>query len=197
MTTILGISGSLRRGSYNSMLLTAAAGSLPADATLEIASIRGIPLYDGDSEAADGIPPGVRDLKERIAAADGLLIATPEYNNSIPGVIKNAIDWLSRPPRDIPRVFGGLPVALMGATPGRGGTALAQAAWLPILRALGTRPWFGRILHVSGAADLFDERGLTDEETRSRLAKFVAGFAAFAAESRRPDSEGSPKRPAR
>jgi len=78
----------------------------------------------------------VTDLKEAIAASDGLLLATPEYNNSIPGVFKNAIDWLSRPPADIKRVFGGKPLAILGASPGGFGTVLSQSAWLPVLRYL-------------------------------------------------------------
>ena len=116
--TILGIAGSLRQNSFNAALLRAAAAAAPAGCTVDIASIRDIPLYDGDAEAAAGVPDVVETLKDRVAAADGLLLVTPEYNNSIPGVFKNAIDWLSRPPQDIPRVFGGRPVALMGATPG-------------------------------------------------------------------------------
>ncbi|HUP50224.1 MAG TPA: NADPH-dependent FMN reductase [Thermoanaerobaculia bacterium] len=176
---VAGISGSLRRGSYNSLLLRLAAASAPESMAVEIASIREIPLYDGDVESESGIPPPVAALKDALAAADGLLIATPEYNHSIPGVVKNAIDWLSRPPRDIPRVFGGLPVAIMGATPGRGGTQLAQAAWLPVLRALGTRPWFGRIMVVSNAAQIFGEERITDDDTRARLERFISGFAEF------------------
>ena len=158
---------------------------MPEGASLEIESIAGIPLYNADEEEANGIPSVVAALKEKIAAADGLLIATPEYNNSLPGVVKNAVDWLSRPPRDIPRVFGGLPVAIMGATPGRGGTALAQAAWLPVLRTLGTQPWFGRTIQVARAGEVFSGDDLTDEETRARLQKFIAGFAGFVAGSRR------------
>ncbi|MCX8004040.1 MAG: NAD(P)H-dependent oxidoreductase, partial [Burkholderiaceae bacterium] len=111
MTTIVGISGSLRRESFNTALLQAIAAALPNGAVLRIESIRGIPLYDGDVEREAGIPAEVARLKDAIAAADALLIATPEYNNGIPGVLKNAIDWLSRPPADIARVFGGKPVA--------------------------------------------------------------------------------------
>jgi NAD(P)H-dependent FMN reductase len=107
---------------------------------------------------------------------------TPEYNNSIPGVFKNAIDWLSRPGADIPRVFGNRPVAVMGATPGRGGTILAQTAWLPILRTLGTRPWFGPRLAISSARDVFTDAGdLVDDQVRSQLRTFMTGFAAFVA----------------
>ncbi len=180
MTTLLGLSGSLRRGSFNTSLLRAAAGLTPPGATLEIASLHGIPIYDGDLEAESGIPEAVRALRDRIAAADGLLIATPEYNNSIPGGIKNAFDWLSRPAGDIPPVFPNRPVALMGATPGAGGTLLAQAAWLPILRALGTRPWFGGRMQVSGAGKVFDAEGaLTDEKVRGQLEGFMKGFVEF------------------
>jgi chromate reductase, NAD(P)H dehydrogenase (quinone) len=96
--------------------------------------------------------------------------------------MKNAIDWLSRPAADLPRVFGGRPVALMGATPGAGGTLLAQAAWLPVLRALGASPWFGPRLIVSAAAKAFDEAGrLTDERIRELVPRFLAGFAEFIA----------------
>ena len=180
VATIVGISGSLRRGSFNTMLLRAAAELAPAETPITIASIRGIPLYDGDVEAADGIPPPVADLKNAIAAADGLLIVTPEYNNSIPGVLKNAIDWLSRPPSDIPRVFRNKPVAIIGATPGPGGTNLAQAAWLPVLRTLGTAAWFGGRLGVSNAAKVFDDQGrLVDEQIRARLHTLMNGFSAY------------------
>src|ERR1700756_4576404 len=156
MTKVLGISGSLRRASYNSALLRAAARLMPLDASLEIASLRGIPLYDADVEA-QGIPAAVSQLKEAIIAADGVLLATPEYNNSLPGVFKNAIDWLSRPPSDVKRVFSGRPFALLGASGGSFGTTLSQAAWLPVLRTLGTQPWFGGRLLVVRAANVFDE----------------------------------------
>jgi NAD(P)H-dependent FMN reductase len=180
MTTILGIAGSLRRGSYNAALLRALRELAPPAIQFEEASIRGIPLFDGDVESGSGIPEPVRALKERIASADGLLLVTPEYNNSLPGPFKNAIDWLSRPPADIPRVFGNRAVALCGATLGPGATNLAQAAWLPVLRALGARPWFGRMLALPAANKLFDESGaLIDEKLRERARAFITGFAEF------------------
>jgi NAD(P)H-dependent FMN reductase len=180
MTTIVGIAGSLRSGSWNQALLRAAAQLMPPGTQLDIASIKGIPLYDGDLEAAEGIPVVVAGLKDRIANADGLLLATPEYNNGIPGVFKNAIDWLSRPPADIPRVFRGRSVALLGASPGGFGTILAQESWLPVLRTLGTRPWFGGRLMVSHANAVFNEAGeLTDEKIRGQLQQFLQGFVEF------------------
>lgn len=178
MSHIIGIAGSLRRASYNAALLRAAVEHAPSNLQVEIASIAGIPLYDGDQEREQGIPAPVSQLKEKIAAADGLLLVTPEYNNSLPGVLKNAIDWLSRPARDITRVFGGKPVGLMGATPGRGGTRLAQTAWLPVLRTLDTRPWFGGQLYIGNAAGVFDEQGLlTDDVVGQQLTTFMRGFA--------------------
>src|SRR5258706_9079742 len=156
MARIIGISGSLRARSLNTALLRAAAGLTPVGTTIEIESIKGIPLYDGDLEASSGLPAAVVALKDRIAAADGLLLVTPEYNNSIPGVFKNAIDWLSRPDTDIARVFRGRPVAIMGASPGRFGTTLSQAVWLPVIRTLGMRPWFDERLLVFEARNMFD-----------------------------------------
>lgn len=177
---IVGISGSLRKGSYNSALLRAAAQVLPAGVQLEIGSIRDIPLYDGDVEANDGIPASVQTLKSRIIQADGLLLVTPEYNNSMPGVLKNAIDWLSRPPADSAQVFGNRPVTIMGASPGGFGTVLSQAAWLPVLRTLGMRPWFGPKMLVSHANKVFDTNGeLQDEAVRKQLTTFMQGFAQF------------------
>jgi chromate reductase, NAD(P)H dehydrogenase (quinone) len=178
VTHIIGLSGSLRRHSFNSGLLRAAAEAMPEGSTMEIGSIAEIPLYNGDLEAAD-FPAAAARLKDRIAAADGLLLVTPEYNNGIPGVFKNAIDWLSRPSSDAPRVFGGKPVGVIGTSPGRFGTLLSQTAWLQVLRTLGADHWNGGRLVVSGAGALFDAEGnLTDFETRERLSNYLAGFVA-------------------
>ena len=173
MTKVLGISGSLRRGSYNTALLRAATGLMPQEATLEVASIRGVPLYDGDVEA-QGIPASVSQLKEAVVAADGVLLVTPEYNNGIPGVFKNVIDWLSRPPADARRVFGGRRFAIIGASPGPYGTILSQSAWLPVMRTLGVQLWTGGRLMVSRANTVFDESGtLKDATTEEALKQFL------------------------
>lgn len=186
MTRILGISGSLRAASFNTALLrTIAAMALPG-VDLEIATLHGIPLYDGDAEARDGLPDAVVALKEKLAAADGVLLATPEYNNGIPGVFKNAIDWLSRPANDIPRLFGDRPFAVIGASPGGFGTILAQDAWLPVLHTLGTRTFHGSRFMLSRAHTLIGADGLLqDEKSRGQLADFVNRFAGFASTSPR------------
>ena len=182
MITIVGISGSLRRHSFNSGLLRASAEAVPDRCSLKIGSIKGIPLYNADVEESEGIPSIVEDLKNLIASADGLLMVTPENNNSMPGVFKNSIDWLSRPPEDRLRVFGNTPIGLMGATPGKFGTAFSQYAWLPVLRVLGTQVWSGRPMWVSGAMKKFDKEGnLTDDGVRKQLTKYMIGFADFVA----------------
>ena len=114
---VVGISGSLRRGSHNSAALRAAQELAPPGMAIEIyAGLRDIPPYDEDVRQAEGYPPAVADLRERLAAADAVLIVTPEYNYSVPGVLKNAIDWASRPPE---QPFSGKPIAIMGAAPAR------------------------------------------------------------------------------
>jgi chromate reductase, NAD(P)H dehydrogenase (quinone) len=180
MTSILAISGSLRAQSYNTALLRAAQSVAPSGVTIDVATLHGIPLYDGDIEQRDGIPIAVVELKERIVRADALLLATPEYNNSIPGVLKNAIDWLSRPPADAPRIFRDRPVALVGASPGGFGTILSQNAWLPIFRTLGVRFWSGGRLLVSHADRTIGSGGdALDAAVRKQLADFLQNFAQF------------------
>lgn len=177
---LIGISGSLRRGSFNTALLQAAVSLAPAGVELVAETIHGVPLYDGDSEATDGIPEKVTVLKDLVAGADGLILFTPEYNNSLPGTFKNAIDWMTRPSADIARVFGGKPVAILGASPGNFGTILSQNAWLPVLRTLGSNPWFGGRLMVSRASTVFDADGaLIDDRVKHNLAAFLEGFAGF------------------
>ena len=180
MSKIVGVAGSLRSGSLNAALLRAAAELMPAGSELEIGTIKGIPLYDGDLEQAEGIPPAVALLKEQIAVADALLLVTPEYNNSMPGVFKNALDWLSRPPADSARIFRGRRVAVIGASPGGFGTVLSQNAWLPVLRTLGMQPWFGGRLMVSHAGKVFNESGeLVDGQVRDQLREFNRNFVEF------------------
>ena len=185
MTRLLGISGSLRAASFNTALLRAAKEVAGSGIDLDIATLHGIPLYDGDAEARDGEPAAVTALKQRILASDGVLLVTPEYNNGIPGVFKNGIDWLSRGTPDIPAVFGDRPFALIGASPGGFGTILSQAHWLPVLKTLGVRLWAGQKLLVSRAGSVFDADGaLVDDKVRTQLAGFVHGCAAFASHAR-------------
>ena len=181
MTRILGISGSLRAGSFNTALLHAAQEEASgSEIEFDAATLHGIPLYDGDAEARDGEPEAVAALKQRILASDGVLLVTPEYNNGIPGVFKNAIDWLSRGTPDIPAVFGGRPFALIGASPGGFGTVMSQAHWLPLLKTLGVQLWAGNRLMVSRAGQAFNANGeLIDQKVREQLAGFVRGFARF------------------
>src|SRR5688572_8671221 len=127
MVNIIGISGSLRKASYNTALLKAAAEISKGE--IQIAGIDDIPLYNGDVEAK-GIPQPVITLQEKFQRAEGILIVSPEYNHGVPGVLKNTIDWLTRPADKIPQVFGGKPLAMMGATPGGFGTMNAQTGWL-------------------------------------------------------------------
>jgi chromate reductase, NAD(P)H dehydrogenase (quinone) len=189
---ILGISGSLRAGSYNSALLRAAVGLAPDGMAVEVyGRLREVPPYDADLDV-DPLPEPAADLRARIAAADGLLIATPEYNYGVPGVLKNAVDWASRPAgrSSLTRK----PVAIMGAAPGAFGTVRAQLAlrqsFLRTDSGVVTKPE----VHVFQAAGRFDAAGnLVDEGARDLVAKLLAGLAAKIrepAEVGRPRSDG-------
>lgn len=182
---ILGLGGSLREASKNRALLHEAAVLSPPDTELDLSQlvvIGSLPLFNQDIMDRDGLPAAVAELKDALRGADGLLIATPEYNWGIPGFLKNAIDWASRPANDIPRVFGDLPVALIGAG-GGAGTRFAQTAWLSVFRFLKMRPWFGQGLYVDRAHERFDEHNrLTDEASREQLLAVVTGFAAHCAQ---------------
>jgi chromate reductase, NAD(P)H dehydrogenase (quinone) len=182
---ILALGGSLRAGSWNRALLDEAAALAPNMTELDLsqlAVIGSLPLFDQDVEERDGVPSAVVELKDALRAADGLLIATPEYNWGIPGFLKNAIDWASRPPSDIPHVFGDLPVALVGAG-GLSGTRNAQTAWVAVFRYLKMRPWFGHSLFVDRSRERFDQDNrLTDEGTREQLRTVVGGFADYCAQ---------------
>src|SRR5262245_53087108 len=161
---ILGIPGSLRFASFNRWALRAAGERLPSDTTLEIFDLHGIPPFSEDDE---GTPPArVVELKARIRAADAILISTPEYNYSIPGVLKNAIDWASRPHGD--SAWDGKPVAIMGASVGATGTARAQYHLRQTFVFLNMYPVNRPEVMISAAAQRFDERGRFIDETSGR-----------------------------
>lgn len=162
---VLGISGSLRRDSYNSALLRAAAERLPAGAELvEWERLGEIPPYDADLEAA-GTPPVVAELREAVRAADALLLATPEYNHSLPGQLKNALDWISRPAGQ--SALNGKPAAAIGASTGMFGAVWAQAEARKVLGALGGRVVEGELPVPRAAAQYHDgELDLTIEQSR-------------------------------
>jgi chromate reductase len=177
-TTILGISGSLRAGSLNAAALRAASELAPSHVHIEVAGVEAIPLYSADVEAA-GLPGPVVALAQRIRQADAVLIATPEYNYSVPGVLKNAIDWLSRPPRTNP--FSGKVVGILGAG-GRVGTARAQAHLRYILGALNALVLPRPELLIFHASTKFDADGrLNDESTRQEIAAYLDALVALAA----------------
>jgi chromate reductase len=168
--SILGFSGSLRKGSYNSALLHSALQLVPEDATLEIFPLDGIPPFNQDLENSP--PEKVREFKQKIKAADTLLIATPEYNYSVPGVLKNAIDWASRPYGD--NAFDGKPVAIMSASTGMLGGARAQYHLRQSLVTLNTYTLNKPEVFITFAPQKFDENGnLTDEMTKEIVRKLL------------------------
>jgi chromate reductase, NAD(P)H dehydrogenase (quinone) len=174
---VLGICGSLRKGSYNRAALRAASELLPDGMSLTAAEIADIPLYNEDVRQA-GFPPPVQRLREAIAAADALLFATPEYNYSISGVLKNAIDWASRPP-DQP--FNGKPVAITGATAGLWGTSRAQYHLRQSCVFLNMLPINKPEVLIAQAQNKFDAEGrLTDQTTRDLLAQLLVALRDWA-----------------
>ncbi|HUI19104.1 MAG TPA: NADPH-dependent FMN reductase [Alphaproteobacteria bacterium] len=173
---VLGICGSLRKGSYNRMALNAAAEVLPPGMTLETFDIAPIPLYNEDVRAA-GFPKPVEELRAKILAADALLFVTPEYNYSMPGVLKNAIDWASRPP-DQP--FNGKPVAIMGASPGPVGTGRAQYHLRQSCVFLNMFPVNKPEVLIGQYQNKFDANGkLIDEATRGFIKDLLASLDAW------------------
>jgi len=174
---LLGIAGSLRRTSFNHAALRAAQELVPADAELTIHDIAALPFYNQDLEAA-GPPVAVLELRQSIHAADALLIATPEYNHSIPGVLKNAIDWASRP--IAASALNGKPAALLGASVGIYGTVRAQLHLRQILTASNTYVMLKPELLITRASEKFDSDGqLTDETTREQLQTLLAALVAW------------------
>jgi chromate reductase len=171
---ILGISGSLRRDSYNSMLLRAAAELLPEGAELEIYDgLKAVPPYDADDDG-DFAPPAVQALREAVAEADAVLIATPEYNASVPGSLKNAFDWISRPHATNP--LRGKPAAVVGASTGMFGAVWAQAEARKVLQTIGARV-VDRELPVSEADERFPDGRLDDPDLRELYAEILADLA--------------------
>ncbi len=177
---ILALSGSLRQDSFNTRLARALSDLAPEDLTVQVATVHDIPLYDGDLEEAAGIPGPVEALRERIKAADGLVLVTPEYNAGLPGVLKNTLDWLTRPPTQIGPTFRDRPTALAGATPGGLGTALAQAGSLVVLRQLGVR-LFPDHLRISSVDQRIDPGGQPDQKLAEQLRRWLDRFQQFVA----------------
>ena len=171
---VVGFAGSLRRGSYNRALLRTATELAPSTLHIVIHDLDNIPLYNGDVEAA-GVPPSVVQLRDAIRRADALLIATPEYNHGVPGVLKNTIDWLSRPPRNSP--LNGKVAALMGASPGIMGTARGQSQLRQSFVFTDTYALLQPEILVGYAHEKFDSEGrLVHQATRDFLTVFLRRF---------------------
>jgi chromate reductase len=174
--TILGIAGSLRKGSYNRAALRAAGALVPDGATLEIFELDGIPGFNQDDEQHP--PAKVVELKARVRAADAILFVTPEYNYSVPGVLKNAIDWASRPYGD--NAWAGKPVAVMGASVGVLGTARAQYHLRQSFLFLDMYPLNKPEVMIAQAAERFDEQGnLTDAKSKELIGRLLQALVAW------------------
>lgn len=187
---VLAIAGSLRRESLNRRVLHAASALAPS--TLKINVFEGldtVPLFNEDLELPHA-PPGVERLRRAIADADGVLIATPEYNQSLPGIVKNLVDWVSR---GDPVVLEGKPVGILGATPGSWGTRLAQSVLRHTLAACGALVMPTPQLYLRSAAELFDAQGrLIDARTQDLLAGFLASFGEWVRSQQEPLRQGRP-----
>jgi chromate reductase len=177
--TILALPGSLRTASFNLLVLETVAQVAPGDLNVVVyRDLGSVPLFSQDIEGAETDPPGVRALRAALAASDGLLISTPEYNQGVPGVVKNALDWLSRE-RPTPGLDG-LPVAVTGATRGPYGTRAAQSMLKQMLVATGCIVMPRPAVFIKEAPTLFDADGtMTDEAVRQRLAAFVEAFGTW------------------
>ncbi len=172
-----GIVGSLRKGSYNGALMRAAIELAPAGTEIELLDWRAVPIYD-DDVYQQGFPAVVAGLRAAIAAADGVVIATPEYNYSVPGPLKNLLDWISRPPN---QPFANKPVMIMGASPGGFGSVRSQLHLRQVLHGLNARVLGRPEVIVAQAATKIDAAGrLNDERTRQFIAEELTAFAAFA-----------------
>lgn len=172
---VLGFAGSLRKQSYNRALLAAAEDYLPEGMTLEQYDISDIPLFDQDVLDNDGYPESAQQFRDRIADADAVLIVTPEYNYSVPGVLKNAIDWASRPPNP---PFNGKPVAVMGASDGPWGTIRAQLHLRQVFVFLNAFPVQQPQVMVPKAGEKFDAQGrLTDEGVANQVRALLQALA--------------------
>jgi chromate reductase len=169
---VLGISGSLRQASFNTALLRTAIDLAPPGVEIEVAEIRDIPLYDEDLRAK-GLPDAVQRFRDQIAKADGLLVVTPEYNFSLPGVLKNAIDWASRPPN---QPFAGKPLGIMGASSGMSGTMRAQYHLRQVAVFLDMHVMNKPEVFVRTAGEKVADGRITDEPTRKVVADHVAAF---------------------
>lgn len=174
---LIAISGSLRKDSFNTRLARVIVDSAPEGVEADLATLHGIPLYNGDDEAESGIPAAVESLRDGIKSSDGLILVTPEYNAAMPGVFKNALDWLTRPGEEMKPTFGGRATALAGATPGAWGTAFAQAGALINLRQMGCH-LFPDYLRVSKAGDRFDGDRV-DEKLSEQVSEWTGNFVAF------------------
>ncbi len=186
MTQLLGIAGSLREKSYNKSLLAAAQPLMPEDTSLSVFDLTSIPLYNADRDTDSDRPQSVDALKDLIGKADGLLISTPEYNSGMPGVLKNAIDWASRPA--FKSVLANKPVAVMGASPGQSGTMRAQQDVKAALMGCLSIVFPHRGVYVGSIAAKLDGDQLIDEKTKEYLQNFLSGYVEFISQVSGPNT---------